>query len=503
MPYKPMTKYQLYRLIEKTESLKDKRHPMFERNRFMKFLAWFMFAYYAAILLFLGVVLGFGLKGDYSAAYHRLDSGFFYLLIIDFWTRFILQETPAQKAQSYALLPIRRSFLMKGYLIRSMLSWGNMFWGFFLIPFGIISIVPIMGWMGFLGWILGYWLLFVFNGLSYLYVRALCMKHMLWFLVPLALHVGFVCACVIPDHNVFRIPFITFMDGFVWWRLLPFLVVGLLVAFAFWANYKLQMGMVYNEIGKKEEVALKNVSQFKLLNRYGIMGEYIKLELKLRMRNKQVRTQFFVGLGFITFFAAILYFTDIYDTGFMKSFICLYDYVVLGMMTLITIMCFEGNYIDGLMSRRNSIYDLLRAKFYFNSALLIIPFVFMLPLMIIGKIGFWMNLGYLFFTVGILYPCIFQLAVYNKNTLPLNVKLMKGNSGTMMQSIISIIAIFLPIAIERVSVLLLGSTWGYIPLIALGIVGIATHQLWLRNIYQRFMLRRYENMEAFRSSRNS
>ena len=58
MPYKPMTKYQLYRLIENTESLKDKRHPMFERNRFMKFLAWFMFAYYAAILLFLGVVLG-------------------------------------------------------------------------------------------------------------------------------------------------------------------------------------------------------------------------------------------------------------------------------------------------------------------------------------------------------------------------------------------------------------------------------------------------------------
>ena len=59
-----MTKYQLYRLIEKTEEFKDKRHPMFERNKFMKFLGWFMIAYYAALMLIMGVSMGFALKGD-------------------------------------------------------------------------------------------------------------------------------------------------------------------------------------------------------------------------------------------------------------------------------------------------------------------------------------------------------------------------------------------------------------------------------------------------------
>ena len=48
-----------------------------------------------------------------------------------------------------------------------------------------------------------------------------------------------------------------------------------------------------------------------------------------------------------------------------------------------------------------------------------------------------------------------------------------------------------------------GPVWGYMPLILLGIAGIATHRAWLRNIYQRFMLRRFENMEGFRASRNS
>lgn len=498
-----MTKYQLYRLLKRTESLKDERHPMFERNKFMKFLAWFMIAYYAAIMIFLGVILGMGLKGNYSAAYHRLDGGFFYLLIIDFWARFAMQETPAQKVREYALLPIRRSFLMKTYLVRAMMSWGNTFWAFFLVPFGLVSVVPVMGWWALVGWLLGYWLLFVANSLGYLFTRALCMRHMLWFLAPLALHAALVCVCVVPDHNVLRVPFVLFMQGFATWNPLSFITVFAVIAIALVANYRLQMGMLHDEVGKKEDVNMKSVTQFTLLDRYGMMGEYLKLELKLRMRNKQVRTQFFVGLGLIVFFSLMSYFTEAYDAGFMKSFICLYNYMVLGMMTLTTIMCYEGNYFDGLMSRRDSIYDLLRAKFYFNSMLLIFPFVFLMPLMFIGKISVWMNLGYMLFTIGVLYPCMFQLAVYNKNTLPLNVKLANSNSGTMMQSIISIVALFLPVAIERLSVLLLGPVWGYIPLIMLGLIGLATHRVWLRNIYHRLMLRRYENMEGFRASRNS
>ena len=498
-----MTPIQLYKLLKQTESLKDKRHPMFERNRFMKFLMFFMVAYYAALLLIMGVSLGAGMRTEHSAAFHQLDGGFFYILIIDFWMRFTMQETPAQKMKNYALLPIRRSFLMKSYLFRTIFTWGNAYWGFFLVPFGLISIVPLMGWWAFLGWLLGYWLLIVVNSLGYLFTRALCMKHMLWFLAPLALHTALVCACVIPDHNIFRVPAILFMYGFAQWSFLSFLIVGVAIFLALWANYRLQMGMVHDEVAKKEEVSMKRVSQFNYLSRYGAMGEYLKLEIKQRMRNKQVRMQFFVGIGLITFFSLMLYFTDMYNGGFMRSFICLYDYVIMGATTLITIMCYEGNYIDGLMSRRETIYDLLRAKFYFNSAILLIPFLMITPLMINGKISVWMSLGYMFFTMGVLYPCVFQMAVYNKNTLPMNAKLSNGSQGTMMQSIISIVILFLPIAMEKLSILLLGPQWGYLPLILLGIIGIATHRLWLRNIYSRFMACRYENMEGFRASRNA
>ena len=61
-----MTRYQLYKLIRRNDSLKDERHPMLEKNRFMKMLAIFMFLYYAAILVLMGVMMPMGFRGMYN-----------------------------------------------------------------------------------------------------------------------------------------------------------------------------------------------------------------------------------------------------------------------------------------------------------------------------------------------------------------------------------------------------------------------------------------------------
>ena len=112
-----------------------------------------------------------------------------------------------------------------------------------------------------------------------------------------------------------------------------------------------------------------------------------------------------------------------------------------------------------------------------------------------------MNLGYLFFTAGVLYPCFFQMAVYNKDTLPLNQKITAKQANTMQQ-IVTLVAMFLPILIEKIAILILGNPGGYFALITMGLVGLSTHKIWLRNIYTRMMQRRYVNMEGFRATRN-
>ncbi len=499
-----MKKYELYRLLVEQEELKDRRHPMYEKNRFMKYLMWFMVLYYAAILLLMGAVLPMGFSGMYPgvAAFHVLDGNVIWVLLIDFWIRFLLQDTPAQQVRQYSLLPIRKQFLMNMYLLRRGFSPGNLFWGIMLVPFGAICVLPLLGWSGFLMWLLGWWLLCIANGFCYLLCRALCLKNILWVLLPAAVHGSLVALMLLPDKNPLDMPCTHLLYGYALGNILYFLCTFLVIALLYAANYSLQMSMVKLEVAKKEEVELKSTTQMNFLNRWGTLGEYLKMEIKLRLRNSQVRTQFLVGIGLIVMFSLIQYFSDVYDGSFMRSFICLYDYIILGMMTLITVMCYEGNYIDGLMARRESIFALLRAKYYFNTALLIFPLLIVMPLIVTGKSSVYMHLGYLFMTAGVLYPLIFQMAVYNNITLPLNQKLL-GKQGNTMQQIISMLILFLPILLEKACVLLLGEVWGYMLLVAMGIVGILTHKLWLRNIYTRLMARRYINMDGFRSSRNS
>lgn len=498
-----MNKWKLYKLIRQNESLSNIRHPMFEKNRFMKFLAWFMILYYAALLIFAGVSFPMAFKGAYHgvASFHVLDGAFLWLLFADFWIRFPLQQTPVQAVKPYRLLPINRKFLTHIFLLRSGFSLGNLFWCFFLVPFGLLSVWPLLGWWSFVGWLVGWWMLCIANGFAYLFIRTICMRHLAWIIVPILVHTSLILLMVLPDHNVLDIPCTEFLYQFALGNPLVYIATAGLIALGYYANLTLHSRMAFDDVAKVEEVT--HASKMAYLDRYGTLGEYMKLEIKLHLRNKQVRMQLFTLLGLILLLSSLLYFTDVYDEmPFMKSFILLYDFVGLGTARLITIMCFEGNYIDGLMSRRESIYDLLRAKYYFNLLIAFVPLLVVIPLAAIGKFTIWMLLGYFFINIGVLTPLIFQLAVYNNNTIPLNQKLM-GKQGNATQQIVSVVILFLPIGLEYLCVWIMGPVWGYTPMIVLGIIGVAIHPFWLRNIYKRFMQRRYINMENFRASRNS
>ena len=113
-----------------------------------------------------------------------------------------------------------------------------------------------------------------------------------------------------------------------------------------------------------------------------------------------------------------------------------------------------------------------------------------------------MLFAYMLLTSGFLHFIIFQLAVYNKQTLPLQQKMTaKGNFENGMQIVIEMVALFGPILIMGLGYLLMGLTYTYIMMCVIGLAFIVTHPLWIRNIYNRMMMRRYENMEGFHATR--
>ena len=185
----------------------------------------------------------------------------------------------------------------------------------------------------------------------------------------------------------------------------------------------------------------------------------------------------------------------------MRIYICVYCFSCIGVMTLTVIMCAEGNYIDGLMSRKESILSLLKAKYYFNCALMLVPLLISLFPIVKGKMTVIDALGCMFFTSGMVMPFLFQLAAYNDSTINLNQRLTKGGHSTKAQMLFSSVALFLPMLVMYALVSFWDEQTASLTMMVIGIVGTALHPLWLRNIYGRFMKRRHAIMDGFRNSR--
>ena len=127
----------------------------------------------------------------------------------------------------------------------------------------------------------------------------------------------------------------------------------------------------------------------------------------------------------------------------------------------------------------------------------------MLPAVFTGKYTILMLFAYMLLTAGFLHFIIFQLAVYNKQTLPLQLKVTaKGNFENGMQLVIELFALFGPVLITGLGYLLVGLTYTYIFMCIVGLAFIIAHPIWIRNIYTRMMKRRYENLEGFMNTRD-
>lgn len=492
----------LFLELRKHGKLAAKRNPMYEKNKFGKFWMYFMAIFWAGYLMFFGTTFAFAFDGGATEAYHVMNSGLIFVLVLDFIMRFPFQKTPTQEVKPYLLLPARRNRLIDFLLIRSGLNGFNIIWLFLFVPFAIITITKFYGITGVMTYCIGIWLLMVFNNYWFLLCRTLMNERIWWVALPILVYGAIAAGMFIPDNSPLFDWSVNLGEGFITGSLLTFLGVLAAIVLMWFINHALMSKLVYDEINKVEDTKVKHVSEYKFLDRYGEIGEYMRLELKLLLRNKVCKTALRTLIIFIIAFTCILSFTEVYDGQGMKSFIMVYNFVIMGTLFLSNLMSYEGNYIDGLMSRKESIYTLLRAKYTLYSIAIIIPLILMIPAMVTGKLSALSCIAWAIFVIGCVYFCLFQLAVYNNKTVDLNAKMTnRQNAGTGLQNLISGAAFGVPLLMNFVLTAFLGQTTTAWILIAIGAGFILTSRFWLKDVYNRFMKRRYKNMEGFRDSR--
>lgn len=492
----------LFLELRKHGKLAAKRHPMYEKNKFGKFWMYLMAIFWAGYLVFFGTVLAFAFESESVEAYHIMNSALIFILLLDFLIRFPFQKTPTQEVKPYLLLPVRRKRLLDFLLIRSGLSGFNLIWLFFFVPFAILTITKFYGVWGVLTYCIGIWLLMILNNYWFLLCLTLINERIWWILLPVLVYGGIAAGLFIPENSILFDWSVDLGEGFITGNLLAFIGTFLAIALLWLINRGVMNRLVYDEINKVEDTKVKHVSEYKFLDRYGEIGEYMRLELKMMLRNKVCKTSLRTVFLVVILFSCILSFSEIYDGTGMKNFIMVYNFVIFGLLFLSNIMSYEGNYIDGLMSRKESIYTLLRAKYILYSIAILIPLILMIPAMATGKLSVLSCIAWAVFSVGCVYFGLFQLAVYNTKTVDLNAKMTnRHNAGTGLQNLIAGAALGVPLLLNFVLVAVWGDTVTSWILIVIGAAFILTSRFWLKNVYHRFMKRRYKNMEGFRDSR--
>lgn len=492
--------FQLYRLLRRHRSLAEKRHPLYEANKAAKWMSAISVSFMVMYLMMLAVF--FALDANDSRRHTSLEyvTGFLpFFLMLDFWMRFIGQQTPAQLIKPYVLLPIPRYACIDTFILRSLFGWGNLTWFFLLVPYCLMSVVFSYGLLATLSFLLFYYIVFLADSMWYSICRTLTVHSMLWWVLPAAYSVAVFLPWIINDIQYFFDLYSTIATGIEHGNVLPHFIAVVILLILVAINRRLQYVSVWEELGKTNTTKLKTVSKLSVFDGWGEIGEFIRLDIKSSMRNKNPRKTLITVTAAIVVLSLVISFTEIYDSHFMTNFWCTYCYIIYGSMILAHAMSYEANYIDALMVHKENILKLLTAKYYFACALLLMPFVLMLPMVFVGKWSLLMLISYGAFTAGVQHCLIMQLAIYNKQKMPLNEKFTgKGGLETnYITTLISMGAFFMPIAFVSLLEAFLDQNVAWFIMLVLGVVFIAAHKFWLRNIYTRLMARKYELLEAY------
>lgn len=506
-----MKRIDIFKELWHHRSLAEKRSPIYSQNKAAKFIVGILSIFIVGYLMFLAIL--FSLIANDSRSTTTIEfilSLLPVILSLDFLFRWMMQQTPSQIITPYLLLPLPRYVCIDAFIIKSIINWGNTIWLFFLIPYCIMSVLFSHGIAECIYILFTYLLLIFANSQWYAIVRVLVLNRLSWWLLPVAVY-GIIYSPLfingIPTEKSIDI-FLDFYSNIGTLigngSLLPISVALLLLCILIMVNRKIQFANIMTELGKLNKIQkINKVSDFRFLNRYGEVGEYLKLEIKSMMRNKNLRKSFITATFVVITLSLICSYSNIYDDSSMITFWCLYNLVVYAAMLLVKIMCYEGNYIDALLIHKENILSLLKAKYIFFCGLLFFPLLLLTPTIISGKWTISMIISYSLFTAGFQYFVIFQLAVYNKSTIPLNTKFTSKNGleNNYLQLLASTCIFIIPMALISLLKSLFSATTATIIIATIGIVFIATNNFWLRNIYIRMMKRKYQNLEGFRLSR--
>jgi hypothetical protein len=461
---------------------------------FMGFLFFILFIE----LLGGGLYLGSELAENSNNPMANLSRHGFYFFLAILLSRFMLQKLPTFIVTPYLSLPIKKSKLVHFILTKPLFN------GLNILPLSFsLAISAGLGkhldaytfWMIVATVIIGD--LFV-NYLS-IYIKRVQIKHEYVFYIFLAS----VAAFLLLDQ--FKIVNFQAISSHVFMQVIEnplWLLAGIsLFAMAYYLNFQLlYKHFSLEDFGKGESNQRSSLENLTYLDRFGKIGTFALLELKMYVRNKRTRTMLFM-LPLYLLYGLIFYTKPSYLE--MNGFLIFIGLFISGgfMMSFgLYFFAWESGHFDLMLTANNTYKDYIKAKYFLMLSTSTIIFLlstfyvfFGIKILIINAVCF-------LFNIGVNSLLLLNFATNNSKHMDLSKGSAFNYQGVGGQHfVLTIPLLVLPILIHLPFRLLGQPNIGLALIGALGIVGLLFREKLLDLITRRFIGKRYFMSEGFRN----
>jgi len=472
------------------------RSASFAKNLALKILMVFGAIYFAVMFVFLGILAYYGLEDNFPDPLYVINKYLIYYFVMDLVIRLLLQKIPVMNIRPLLTLPIKASTIVNFSLGKTYLSFFNIVHGFLFVPFSIILLVEGYDVVSVVLWHLSITALLYINN----FLNILLNNKDNLFIIGFVLLAGFGLS---QYYQLFDVTEYTvhFFDGLFhtkWMFLIPIIALAGLYYITF--NYF--KSNLYLDAGLASKHDIAKTENLTWLNQFGVLGTFLKNDIKLIKRNKRSKTTVIMSVMFL--FYGLLFFSNAIE-GYDNPVMHMFGGVFVSGGFLITfgqfVPSWDSAYYPLMMTQNISYRNYLSSKWWLMVIATGVTTVLASFYLYFGLHGYLMIIVGAIYNIGVNSHLVLLGGAYTKT--PIDLASGKGAFGdkkayNAKTLLISLPQLLLPMALYSAGHYLISPNAGLVFVALAGILGFAFKDKAFTLIERIYKTEKYATLESYK-----
>ncbi|WP_422861852.1 DUF5687 family protein [Flagellimonas sp. W118] len=416
-----------------------------------------------------------------------------YWVFIELFFRYFMQKLPVMDIKPLLSMPVKKSSIAHYILGRSGFSGYNILALCFFIPFGIVLVFN------------GYPIINVVLWLTSILAIVMCINFTNFIINKSDKALAIIGTIIVLLYGLDYFQFLPVKNFFgpifhgLYQYPIAVLVPVALAILTYWINFNYLKKKLFLDASLRVKTKEASASDLAWTKRFGDMGTFLQLDLKMIWRNKRPKTQAFISL-FMIFYGLIFYSMDAYGiTSPMIVFVGLFMTGIFLSNFGQLIPAWDSGYYSMMMSQNIPLRKYLESKVNLISVSIVAMFLLSIPYVYFGWEAIALNFSCALYNLGVNIPMVLFFGSFNKKRIELDTSAFGNMQGaSAVQFFVLIPLLCLPMLLFFVSKLLFSFEIALGVLAALGIIGLLLKEPLMKRITELYRKKKYIMIAGFK-----